>query len=186
MCVGFSEDRIIYSTAAENAQDCRFVTLRRNALETNANYQKTQILENQNHSALHHMLNVQRHWWGFLGLCIKFLNSSVCPIVCQHSRRLPNCLPTSRSLKMAQPSANICIAQLFANIVEDRPTVCQHFWRWPNFLLTLPNCLPSMSYTGQLFASFAKDRPTVCQPLVTQIIKLNPSGFCLGSCFFLP
>ena len=131
-------------------QDYRFVTLWRNALETNDNSQKTQILENQNHSALLHMLNFQRHWWGFPGLCIQVS------------------------------------AQLFANIAKDCPTICQHLQRWPNLLLTLPNCLPSMTYTGQLFASFAKHWPTVCQPLVTQIIKLNPSSFCLGSCFFLP
>ena len=132
------------------AELSKTLTLRRNALETNANSQKTQVLENQNHSALLHMLNFQRHWWGFPGLCIQVS------------------------------------AQLFANIAEDCPTICQHLQSWPNLLLTLPNCLPSMSYTGQLFASFAEHRPTVCQPLVTQIIKLNPSGFCLGSCFFLP
>ena len=162
-------------------QDCRFVTLRRNA-ETNDKilkkhkYWKIRIIllfsyaelskaltlrwkqmlilkkhkywKNQNHSALLHMLNFQRHWWGFPGLCIQVS------------------------------------AQLFANIAKDCPTVCQHLRRWPNLLQILPNCLPSMSYTGQLFASFAEHRPTVCQPLVTQIIKLNPSGFCLGSCFF--
>ena len=158
-------------------QDCRFVTLRRNALETNANSQKTQVLEKSESFCSSPYAELSKALMRVPGS----VHTSVCPTVCQHSRRLPNCLPTSP--KMAQPSANICIAELFANIAEDRPTVCQHFWSWPKFLLTLPNCLPSMSYTGQLFASFAKDQPTVCQTLITQIIKLNPSGFCLDSCF---
>ena len=110
------------------------------------------------------------------------VHTSVCPTVCQHSRRLPNCLPTSP--KMAQPSANICIAELFANIAKDRPTVCKHFWGWPNFLLTLPNCLPSMSYTGQLFASFAEHRPTVLPTSCHSDHQIKSVRFLFGFLFF--
>ena len=110
------------------------------------------------------------------------VHTSVCPTVCQHSRRLPNCLPTSP--KMAQPSAYKCIAKLFANIAEHHSTVCQHFWRWPNFLLTLPNCLPSMSYTGQLFASFAEHRPTVLPTSCHSDHQIKSVRFLFGFLFF--
>ena len=68
------------------------------------------------------------------------------------------------------------IFKLFANNAEHRPTVCQHCWTWPNYLPSLPNCLPPLSNTDQLFSSSAKDRSTVCQSLVTSIIRLNPSS----------
>ena len=74
------------------------------------------------------------------------------------------------------------IFKLFANNAEHRPTVCQHCWTWPNYLPSLPNCLPPLSNTDQLFSSSAKDRSTVCQSLVTSIIRLNPSSF-LGFLF---
>ena len=130
------------------AELSKTLTLRRNALETNANSQKTQVLENQNHSALLHMLNFQRHWWGFPGLCIQVS------------------------------------AQLFANIAEDCPTICQHLQSWPNLLLTLPNCLPSMSYTGQLFASFAEHRPTVLPTSCHSDHQIKSVRFSFGFLFF--
>ena len=70
------------------------------------------------------------------------VHTSVCPTVCQHSRRLPNCLPTSP--KLAQPSANI--AQLFAINVIHRPTVCQLCQR-PT------NCLPTSCHSDHQIKS---------------------------------
>ena len=74
------------------------------------------------------------------------------------------------------------IFKLFANNAEHRPTVCQHCWTWPNYLPSLPNCLPPLSNTDQMFSSSAKDRSIVCQSLVTSISRLHPSSF-LGFCF---
>jgi len=74
------------------------------------------------------------------------------------------------------------IFKLFANNAEHRPTVCQHCWTWPNYLPSLPNCLPPLSNTDQMFSSSAKDRSIVCQSLVTSISRLNPSSF-LGFLF---
>ena len=155
MCLLKSCIRHRYQPLKMLEQDCRFVTLRRNGLETNDKIlKKTQILENQNHSALLHMLNFQRHWlyeemrWKQMLILKKhkywkqMLNSSVYPTVCQHSRRLPNCLPTSP--KMAQPSANI--AQLFAINVIHRPTVCQ-LCRRPT------NCLPTSCHSDHQIKS---------------------------------
>ena len=65
-----------------------------------------------------------------------------CRTVCQHCRRLPNCLPTF--LKMAQLSANI--AQLFAINVILRPTVCQLCQR-PT------NCLPTSCHSDHQIKS---------------------------------
>ena len=70
------------------------------------------------------------------------VHTSVCPTVCQHSRRLPNCLPTSP--KMAQPSANI--AQLFAINVIHRPAVCQ-------LCRTPTNCLPTSCHSDHQIKS---------------------------------
>ena len=70
------------------------------------------------------------------------VHTSVCPTVCQHSRRLPNYLPTSP--KLAQPSANI--AQLFAINVIHRPTVCQ-------LCRTPTNCLPTSCHSDHQIKS---------------------------------
>jgi len=125
-------------------QDCRFVTRWKQMLIL----KKHKYWKNQNHSALLHMLNFQRHWWGFPGLCIQVS------------------------------------AQLFANIAEDCPTICQHLQSWPNLLLTLPNCLPSMSYTGQLFASFAEHRPTVLPTSCHSDHQIKSVRFSFGFLFF--
>ena len=108
-------------------QDCCFVTLRRNALETNANSQKTQVLEKSESFCSSPYAELSKALMRVPGS----VHTSVCPTVCQQSRRLPNCLPTSP--KMAQP-ANI--AQLF----------CHQCHTPANYLSALPN-------TDQLFAN---------------------------------
>ena len=134
-------------------QDCRFVTRWKQMLIL----KKHKYWKNQNHSALLHMLNFQRHWWGFPGLCIQvsaqlFANKAEdCPTVWQHLRRwpnllltyaLPNCLP-------ALPKTT----HLFANISEDGPNFCYHCPTVCHQCHTPANCLLALPNTDQLFAN---------------------------------
>ena len=119
-------------------QHCRFVTLRRNVLEKmikfskNTNTGKSESFCSSPYAELSKALM----------MVPGSVHTSVCPTVCQHSRRLLNCLPTSP--KMAQPSANI--AQLFAINVIHRPTVCQ-------LCRTPTNCLPTSCHSDHQIKS---------------------------------
>ena len=124
--------------SSPNAELSKAWTLRRNALETNANSQKTQVLEKSESFCSSPYAELSKALMRVPGS----VHTSVCPTVCQHSRRLPNCLPTSP--KMAQPSANI--AQLFAINVIHRPTVCQ-------LCRTPTNCLPTSCHSDHQIKS---------------------------------
>ena len=85
------------------AELSKALTLRRNALETNANSQKTQVLEKSESFCSSPYAELSKALMRVPGS----VHTSVCPTVCQHIRRLPNCLP-------ALPNTH----QLFANLLS--------------------------------------------------------------------
>ena len=115
-------------------QDCRFVTRWKQMLIL----KKTQVLEKSESFCSSPYAELSKALMRVPGS----VHTSVCPTVCQHSRRLLNCLPSSP--KMAQPSANI--AQLFAINVIHRPTVCQ-------LCRTRTNCLPTSCHSDHQIKS---------------------------------